>query len=196
MTGPGGSNVSQACAACKHQRRKCAQDCVLAPFFPPHRQSEFLNVHKLFGVRNIMNTVKRVESSRREDAVRCMIHEAYYRAVDPAGGAYRILNNLEQRYTQMRAELDLVHQQLAIFRSIQMESNIDQVQHTPTFYSDLMAYNQTSNIIGVHEKEGSSLNRKKEALQLVPYQSNGDSKIDHNVDKNNSPEDVKPNVKG
>ncbi|KAK1367901.1 LOB domain-containing protein [Heracleum sosnowskyi] len=219
MTGPGGSNVSQACAACKHQRRKCAQDCLLAPYFPPHRQTEFLNAHKLFGVRNIVNTVKRVEPSRRDDAVRSMIHEAYYRAVDPAGGAYRILNNLEQTYTQMKAELNLVHQQLAMFRSIQVEGESDQMQHTPTFYSDFKAQDygdvfqqqstrsgkRTSNIVITHEKEESSSNRNKKTLQYsVPREStNGNAKID-NVDENNpssrceredsSPEDVKPNV--
>lgn len=217
MTGPGGSNVSQACAACKHQRRKCAPDCLLAPYFPPHRQTEFLNAHKLFGVRNIMNTVKKVEPNRRDDAVRSMIHEAYYRAVDPAGGAYRILNNLEQRFNQMKAELDLVHQQLAIFRSMQIEGVSDHVQHSPNFYSDLMVHNvddvfrqkskqsanRTSDIVRAHEKEGSFLDRNGEALQLQ-YENNGNTKID-NVDENNpsfpferrdnSPEDVKPNVK-
>lgn len=213
MTGPGVSNVSQACAACKHQRRKCAPDCVLAPYFPPHRQTEFLNAHKLFGVRNIINTVKKVEPNRREDAVRSMIHEAYYRAVDPAGGAYRILSNLEQRFSQMKAELDLVHQQLAIFRSMQIEGASDQVQDTPTFYSDLMVHNvddvlrqkskqsanQTSDIVRAHEKEGSSSNRNEETPQFVPYENNGNTRIG-NVDKSckreeNSPEDVKPNVK-
>ncbi|KAE9467926.1 hypothetical protein C3L33_00163, partial [Rhododendron williamsianum] len=43
------NTTTHACAACKYQRRKCAPDCVLAPYFPHHRQRQFLNAHKLFG---------------------------------------------------------------------------------------------------------------------------------------------------
>ncbi|WOG85580.1 hypothetical protein DCAR_0104771 [Daucus carota subsp. sativus] len=183
MTGPaGGSSVSQACAACKHQRRKCAPECVLAPFFPPHRQAEFLNVHKLFGVRNIMNTVKKVEMSRRGDAVRSMVHEAYFRAVDPAGGAYRILSHLQHRYNHMKAELDLVRQQLAIFRSVQIDGiGSEHMQHPPLNYSNFgrkesaEAINQTDDITSprinilrgdIIKKEGSSSNRDKKTMRL------------------------------
>lgn len=210
MTGPGGagSSFSQACAACKHQRRKCAPDCVLAPYFPPHRQTEFLNVHRLFGVRNVLNTVKNVEPDHRDDAVRSMIHEAYFRAIDPAGGAYRILNDLEQRYIQMKEELDLVHQHIACFRSTQIEFDTDQTQNFdhPFPQQSTQLGNQTS--IGTIKKEESSQNHHKQALQLVPYERNGHTKID-NIDENNSlyhdereeadlnsPEDVKPNVQG
>ncbi|RVW52389.1 hypothetical protein CK203_072095 [Vitis vinifera] len=37
-----GRHGSQACAACKYQRRKCKPECPLAPFFPSHDKERFL----------------------------------------------------------------------------------------------------------------------------------------------------------
>ena len=41
------------CAACKLLRRKCAQDCVFAPYFPADEPQKFANVHKVFGASNV-----------------------------------------------------------------------------------------------------------------------------------------------
>lgn len=132
-TGPSASNVSQACAACKHQRRKCVPDCPLAPFFPPNSHKDFLNSHKLFGVRNIMNTVRKVEPLNRENAVKSMIFEANIRAHDPVGGCCRIVKELELKISQAKAELNFVLHQLAMFRAH------DQIQNPDCcFYDDGM----------------------------------------------------------
>ncbi|RVW35523.1 LOB domain-containing protein 27 [Vitis vinifera] len=45
MTLKGGT--SQACAACKYQRRKCSSECPLAPYFPPDQPKMFANAHRL-----------------------------------------------------------------------------------------------------------------------------------------------------
>jgi len=41
------------CAACKLLRRRCAQDCVFAPYFPADEPHKFASVHKVFGASNV-----------------------------------------------------------------------------------------------------------------------------------------------
>lgn len=45
--------ASSPCAACKILRRKCADKCVLAPYFPPVEPLKFITAHKVFGASNI-----------------------------------------------------------------------------------------------------------------------------------------------
>lgn len=41
------------CAACKLLRRRCAEDCVFAPYFPADQPHKFASVHKVFGASNV-----------------------------------------------------------------------------------------------------------------------------------------------
>lgn len=41
------------CASCKLLRRRCAKDCVFAPYFPPDDPHKFAMVHKVFGASNV-----------------------------------------------------------------------------------------------------------------------------------------------
>lgn len=41
------------CAACKLLRRRCAQDCVFAPYFPANEPHKFASVHRVFGASNV-----------------------------------------------------------------------------------------------------------------------------------------------
>jgi len=50
------------CAACKLLRRRCAQDCVFAPYFPADEPHKFANVHRVFGASNV-NKMLQVHSS-------------------------------------------------------------------------------------------------------------------------------------
>ncbi|XP_057793285.1 LOB domain-containing protein 22-like [Salvia miltiorrhiza] len=88
------SASAQACAACKYQRRKCAADCILAPYFPHDRQRQFLNAHRLFGVSNIIKIVRRLDPPAKDAAMRTIVFQSEARAVDPAGGCYRIIRDL------------------------------------------------------------------------------------------------------
>ncbi|RDX64354.1 LOB domain-containing protein 22, partial [Mucuna pruriens] len=112
-----GNSTTQACAACKYQRRKCAPDCILAPYFPHDRQRQFLNAHKLFGVSNITKIIKLLSPHDKDQAMRTIIYQSDMRATDPVGGCYRYILDLQAQIEYYRAELDLVLQQLAIFRA-------------------------------------------------------------------------------
>lgn len=41
------------CASCKLLRRRCAKDCIFAPYFPPDDPHKFAIVHKVFGASNV-----------------------------------------------------------------------------------------------------------------------------------------------
>jgi len=47
------SSPGKRCAACKNQRRKCAQDCVLAPYFPATDPQRYACVQRVFGASNV-----------------------------------------------------------------------------------------------------------------------------------------------
>ncbi|KAK4269246.1 hypothetical protein QN277_022431 [Acacia crassicarpa] len=104
----------KACAACKYRRRKCAPDCILAPYFPHDRHSQFLNAHKLFGVRNITKIIEKLDPYPKDEAMRSIIFQSDMRANDPVGGC--CIQELVAQIEYHRAELDLVLQQLAVFR--------------------------------------------------------------------------------
>jgi hypothetical protein len=57
MAGSGGgsssSSGSSPCASCKLLRRRCTQECVFAPYFPPEDPHKFAIVHKVFGASNV-----------------------------------------------------------------------------------------------------------------------------------------------
>ena len=110
-------SVSQACAACRYQRRKCAKDCPLAPFFPPHRQKDFLNAHKLFGVSNIVKTIRDLNSDQKKIAMHSIVFEANARANDPVYGCCPIMWELQRQYMYFKAEYDLVLKQLSLLHA-------------------------------------------------------------------------------
>ncbi|KAI4329150.1 hypothetical protein L6164_021444 [Bauhinia variegata] len=112
-----GNGTTQACAPCKYQRRKCASDCILAPYFPHDRHKQFINAHKLFGVSNINKIVKNLSPLQKDQAMRTVIIESDIRANDPVGGCCRIIQALQAEIEYCKAELDLVLQQLAIVRA-------------------------------------------------------------------------------
>ncbi|KAM7493428.1 hypothetical protein LguiB_028037 [Lonicera macranthoides] len=105
--------ASQACAACKYQRRRCAPSCTLAPYFPPERTNDFLNAHKLFGISKITKALVKVSPLARQNTIKCMVFEANVRSNDKVGGCYRIVCELQRRINYAEAELDLVLRQLA-----------------------------------------------------------------------------------
>lgn len=111
------SGAGQACAACKYQRRKCAPDCVLAPYFPHDRQRQFLNAHKLFGVSNITKIIRHLDQPFKDEAMRTIIFQSDVRANDPVGGCYRIIRDLQRHIDYCKAELDIVLHQLAYCRA-------------------------------------------------------------------------------
>ncbi|KDP31190.1 hypothetical protein JCGZ_11566 [Jatropha curcas] len=114
MTLKGGT--SQACAACKYQRRKCSSECPLAPYFPPDQPKMFQNAHKLFGVSNILKIIKDLDAPQKAEAMRSIIYQANIRDRFPVHGCWGIICQLHFQIRQAEEELHAVHAQLEMYR--------------------------------------------------------------------------------
>uniref|UniRef100_A0A7N0U8P2 LOB domain-containing protein n=1 Tax=Kalanchoe fedtschenkoi TaxID=63787 RepID=A0A7N0U8P2_KALFE len=112
------TSQSQACAACKYQRRKCAPGCPLAPYFPSERASEFMSAHKLFGVSNILKALKKVPPGARDAAMISIMFHAEARRADPVGGCYAVVESLVKQIEVYQAELDHVMREVYAFRAL------------------------------------------------------------------------------
>ncbi|EPS57303.1 hypothetical protein M569_17516, partial [Genlisea aurea] len=78
-----------ACASCKHQRKKCTENCALAPHFPVGKSREFRAVHKIFGVSNVTKMVTGLQrEDDRKSAVESLTWEALCWGRDPVWGPY------------------------------------------------------------------------------------------------------------
>ncbi|KAG5224747.1 LOB domain-containing protein [Salix suchowensis] len=93
-----------ACASCKHQRKRCTENCALAPYFPAEKTLEFQAVHKVFGVSNVVKLVKDVIAERRKETVDSLVWEALCRQNDPILGCYGKLKRLQEEFDSYRTQ--------------------------------------------------------------------------------------------
>ncbi|XP_058092346.1 LOB domain-containing protein 1-like [Magnolia sinica] len=96
---------TQPCAACRMLRRRCATDCILAPYFPIEESDNFARVHKVFGASNVIKMLQMVEESRREDAVKSMVYEAKARLRDPIYGSAGTVFYLQKHVKDLEMQL-------------------------------------------------------------------------------------------
>ncbi|KAK9278773.1 hypothetical protein L1049_028351 [Liquidambar formosana] len=120
MTLKGGT--SQACAACKYQRRKCSSECLLAPYFPPDQPEMFQNAHRLFGVSNILKILKQLDPSQKPVAMQSIICQANIRSRFPVHGCWGVICQLYYQMRQTEEELHAVRTQLALYKQQEISS--------------------------------------------------------------------------
>ncbi|CAI0554135.1 unnamed protein product [Linum tenue] len=111
------SHSQQPCAACKLQRRKCTQECIFAPHFPPDQPQKFANIHKVFGASNVAKLLSELPATHREEAVNSLAYEADARLKDPVYGCLasnvaKLLNEIpaaqrDDAVNSLAYELDL-----------------------------------------------------------------------------------------
>lgn len=114
MTLKGGT--TQACAACKYQRRKCTPECLLAPYFPADQPKVFQNVHKLFGVSKIEKILKNLDPSQKKIAMESIICQANFREKYPVHGCWEEICRLRYQIWYVEQDLRAVNQQLEMYR--------------------------------------------------------------------------------
>ncbi|CAL5200009.1 unnamed protein product [Lathyrus oleraceus] len=139
----GNGGTPQACSACKYQRRKCGRTCILAPYFPHERQKQFLNAHKLFGVGKITNMLKNVPLESRDLTMSTIVYQSDMRALDPVGGCYRHIHNLQSQIDFYTAQLHFTLQQIAICRAAAASSSSHHHHH---HYGDIAVVPDDNNI--------------------------------------------------
>ncbi|BAU00182.1 LOB domain-containing protein 36 [Vigna umbellata] len=109
------SSSNSPCAACKFLRRKCTQECVFAPYFPPDNPQRFAYVHKVFGASNVAKLLNELSASQRDDAVKSLAYEAEARLRDPVYGCVGLISVLQHRLRQIQVELNNAKKELATY---------------------------------------------------------------------------------
>ncbi|XP_040999532.1 LOB domain-containing protein 36-like isoform X2 [Juglans microcarpa x Juglans regia] len=109
------SSSNSPCAACKFLRRKCTQECVFAPYFPPDQPQKFANVHKVFGASNVAKLLNELNAAQREDAVNSLAYEAEARLRDPVYGCVGFISILQHRLKQVQTDLFNAKKELASY---------------------------------------------------------------------------------
>ncbi|XP_058010504.1 LOB domain-containing protein 36 isoform X2 [Hevea brasiliensis] len=107
------SSSNSPCAACKFLRRKCTQECVFAPYFPPDQPLKFSSVHRVFGASNVAKLLNELSTAQREDAVNSLAYEAEERLRDPVYGCVGLISILQQRLKQLQNDLYHAKKELA-----------------------------------------------------------------------------------
>ncbi|KAL3523371.1 hypothetical protein ACH5RR_016205 [Cinchona calisaya] len=98
-------SVQYPCAACKFLRRRCSENCILAPYFPPTEPLKFTIVHKVFGAGNIIKRLQDIPEHQRLDAVNSMVYEATARTRDPVYGCAGTISLLQSQIMELQEEL-------------------------------------------------------------------------------------------
>ncbi|PSS07863.1 LOB domain-containing protein [Actinidia chinensis var. chinensis] len=127
MTLKGGT--SQACAACKYQRRRCSPECPLAPYFPPDQPKMFQNAHKLFGVSNILKILKQLNTVQKMEAMRSIIYQANIRDRFPVHGCCWVMSQLQYQIQQAEEELYAVLAQIAFFQQQKQQQQQQEINN-------------------------------------------------------------------
>lgn len=96
---------SSPCASCKLLRRRCAKDCVFAPYFPADQPQKFASVHKVFGASNVSKMLQELPVHQRADAVSSMVYEANARVRDPVYGCVGAISYLQQQVANLQMQL-------------------------------------------------------------------------------------------
>ncbi|GFP97672.1 LOB domain-containing protein 27 [Phtheirospermum japonicum] len=121
------TGTGQACAACKHQRRRCTPECLLAPFFPADQPKAFQSVHRLFGVKHVQNLLKELAPHEKAMAINSIKFHAAMRERHPVYGCLVEIQHLAYQIQLAEDELQLVLQQLAHYRQREMATGEDYI---------------------------------------------------------------------
>lgn len=111
------SNSHSPCAACKFLRRKCTQECVFAPYFPPDQPQKFASVHRVYGASNVAKILNEMPGAHREEAVASLAYEAEARLRDPVYGCVGFISYLHARLKQVQSETLAARKEIAAYLS-------------------------------------------------------------------------------
>ncbi|KAE8722760.1 LOB domain-containing protein 12 [Hibiscus syriacus] len=121
---------SSPCASCKLLRRRCAKDCIFAPYFPSEDPHKFAIVHKVFGASNVSKMLQELPIEQRADAVSSLVYEANARVRDPVYGCLGAISYLQNQVSHLQMQLAAAQTEILC---IQMQHESTQIDiHQPT----------------------------------------------------------------
>ncbi|KAJ4828330.1 LOB domain-containing protein 12 [Turnera subulata] len=104
------------CASCKLLRRRCAKDCIFAPYFAPDDPHKFAIVHKVFGASNVGKMLQELPVHQRADAVSSLVYEANARVRDPVYGCVGAISYLQNQVSQLQMQLAVAQAEILCVR--------------------------------------------------------------------------------
>ncbi|MED6207051.1 LOB domain-containing protein 12 [Stylosanthes scabra] len=113
---------SSPCASCKLLRRRCAKDCIFAPYFPSDDPQKFAIVHKVFGASNVSKMLQELPVHQRADAVSSLVYEANARVRDPVYGCVGAISYLQNQVSELQMQLAVAQAEILCI----------QMQHEPS----------------------------------------------------------------
>ncbi|KAJ0983874.1 hypothetical protein J5N97_002230 [Dioscorea zingiberensis] len=123
-----GSSGNSPCASCKLLRRRCAKDCIFAPFFPSDDPHKFAIVHKVFGASNVSKMLQELPLQQRADAVSSLVYEANARMRDPVYGCVGAISYLQNQVSQLQMQLAVAQAEILCIQ-MQQESTTPLINH-------------------------------------------------------------------
>ncbi|PIA38658.1 hypothetical protein AQUCO_02700112v1 [Aquilegia coerulea] len=130
--------VVSPCAACKILRRKCVENCVLAPYFPPSEPVKFTTAHRVFGASNIIKFLQELPECQRADAVSSMVYEANARIRDPIYGCAGVICHLQKQVNELQVQLAMTQAEIV---NIQCQN-----ANLALIYMNMVQAQQTSSV--------------------------------------------------
>ncbi|KAG6600910.1 LOB domain-containing protein 12, partial [Cucurbita argyrosperma subsp. argyrosperma] len=121
------------CASCKLLRRRCAKDCIFAPYFPSDDPHKFAIVHKVFGASNVSKMLQELPVQQRGDAVMSLVYEASARVRDPVYGCVGAISYLQNQVSQLQMQLAVAQAEILC---IQMQQDHPVFPNCPQIHSD------------------------------------------------------------
>ncbi|CAA7019425.1 unnamed protein product [Microthlaspi erraticum] len=155
------------CAACKHLRRRCTQNCVFAPYFPASKQDKYLAVHKVFGASHVATYINDIHPSQREYAMDSLAFEAQARIQDPVHGCSRLIHNLQCRLKYLQDQLRIAKNELASYNIVPT-----QVPPPPTTTYQQNPYNPNY-VTHLTRREPQGFELMQQTLERQTQQSHG-----------------------
>ncbi|XP_073017011.1 LOB domain-containing protein 12-like [Primulina eburnea] len=109
------------CASCKLLRRRCAKDCVFAPYFQSDDPHKFAIVHKVFGASNVSKMLQELQVHQRADAVSSLVYEANARVRDPVYGCVGAISYLQNQVSQLQMQLAMAQAEILCIQMQQQD---------------------------------------------------------------------------
>ncbi|KAK1409380.1 hypothetical protein QVD17_35906 [Tagetes erecta] len=128
------------CASCKLLRRRCAKDCIFAPYFPSNEPHKFAIVHKVFGASNVSKMLQELHVHQRGDAVSSLVYEANARLRDPVYGCVGAISYLQKEVSQLQMQLAMAHAEILCI----------QMQQEPLGLAPTPAASSINGLVPVH----------------------------------------------
>ncbi|XP_055812629.1 LOB domain-containing protein 24-like isoform X2 [Solanum dulcamara] len=119
------------CAACKYQRKRCDENCPLAPYFPSNKVQEFQKVIRLFRISNIIKMLNSVvDNEKRAKMAETLMCEANIRYENPVHGCVAVERKLKLEIEETKKELDFVQKKIAFYKELRERSSSNKVVET------------------------------------------------------------------